>query len=170
MYLDPSNPFIEEYQILAMACDRPILMSESTSMWKSIQKLISNDLLRLSNGRFVPNFVKALDVLRNFSIRGIGVSVNIIYAGNIIGERQMPQALEELHDGAVYFLSGRRYQVHKLHLDDYNQIERLASQPGTRVHYAELISLPNDYPYYTRAVVDKWPSILQLWTKNKYMD
>jgi DEAD/DEAH box helicase domain-containing protein len=161
IYTDPTNSFIEEYQVLAMACDRAILMSESTPIWKSIQKLISNDLLRLSNGRFVPNYVKALDVLRNFSIRGIGGSVSIVYAGNIIGERQIPQALEELHEGAVYFLSGRRYHVHKLHLDDRNQTERLAVRRGTLAPYAELISLPNDYPYYTRAIVDKWPTILQ---------
>jgi DEAD/DEAH box helicase domain-containing protein len=161
IYTDPTNSFIEEYQVLAMACDRAILMSESTPIWKTIQKLISNDLLRLSNGKFVPNYVKALDVLRNFSIRGIGGSVSIVYAGNIIGERQMPQALEELHEGAVYFLSGRRYHVHKLHLDDRNQTERLTVRRGTLAPYAELISLPNDYPYYTRAIVDKWPTILQ---------
>ena len=28
-YTDPSNPFVEEYQVLAMACDKPISMSES---------------------------------------------------------------------------------------------------------------------------------------------
>ncbi|MGC2385958.1 MAG: DEAD/DEAH box helicase, partial [Nitrososphaeraceae archaeon] len=145
VYTDPTNSFVEEYQVLAMACDRPILMSESTPMWNSIQKLISNDLLRLSNGKFVPNYVKALDVLRNFSIRGIGASVSIIYVGHIIGERQMPQALEELHDGAVYFLSGRRYQVHKLHLDDQNHPERRAIRHETHAPYAELISLPSDY-------------------------
>jgi DEAD/DEAH box helicase domain-containing protein len=161
VYTDPTNSFVEEYQVLAMACDRPILMSESTPMWNSIQKLISNDLLRLSNGKFVPNYVKALDVLRNFSIRGIGASVSIIYVGRIIGERQMPQALEELHDGAVYFLSGRRYQVYKLHLDDQNHTERRAIRHETHAPYAELISLPSDYPYYTRAVVDEWPTILQ---------
>ena len=77
-----------------MACDRPILMSESTPCGIVFKKLISNDLLRLSNGKFMPNYVKALDVLRNFSIRGIGASVSIIYVGHIIGERQMPQKLE----------------------------------------------------------------------------
>ena len=31
----------------------------------------------------MPNYVKALDVLRNFSIRGIGASVSIIYVGHM---------------------------------------------------------------------------------------
>jgi ATP-dependent helicase YprA (DUF1998 family) len=159
--MDPTNSFVEEHHVLAMASDRPILMSESTPMWNSFEKLISNDVLRLSNGKFVPNYVKALDVLRNFSIRGIGASVSIMYIGHIIGERQMPQAREKLHNGAVYFLSGRRYQVYKLHLDDQNHTERGAIRRETHTSYAELISLPGDYPYYARAVVVEWPTILQ---------
>jgi DEAD/DEAH box helicase domain-containing protein len=81
--------------------------------------------------------------------------------GHIIGERQMPQALEKLHDGAVYFLSGQRYQIYKLHLDDQNHTERGAIRREAHSPYAELISLPGDYPYYTRAVVVEWPTILQ---------
>jgi DEAD/DEAH box helicase domain-containing protein len=160
VYTDPTNPFVEEYQVLAMACDRPILMSESSPIWNSIQNLISNDLLQLSNGKFVPNYTKALDLLKNFSIRGIGSTVSITHNGKLIGERQMPQAIEELHDNAIYFLAGRRYQVQKLHFDDKNQKERqkVRHQTGS---YAELNPLPNGYPYYTKAIVDEWPTILQ---------
>ena len=161
VYTDPTNPFVEEYQVLAMACDRPILMSESSPIWNSIQNLISNDLLQLSNGKFVPNYTKALDLLRNFSIRGIGSTVSITHNGKLIGERQMPQAIEELHDNAIYFLAGRRYQVQKLHFDDKNQKERQKVRQKTGSNYAELNPLPNDYPYYTRAIVDEWPTILQ---------
>ena len=107
-YTDPTNPFVEEYQVLAMACDRPISVYESSHMWNTIQKLISNGLIQLSNGKFMPNFKKAMDVLRNFSIRGIGTSVDIIYNGKLVGERQMPQAIEELHDNAIYFLGWKK--------------------------------------------------------------
>lgn len=161
VYTDPTNPFVEEYQVLAMACDRPILVSESFPIWNTIQNLISNDLLQLSNGKFVPNYTKALDLLRNFSIRGIGPTVSITHNGKLIGERQMPQAIEELHDNAIYFLAGRRYQVQKLHFDDKNQNERQKVLPKTGNNYAELNPLPNDYPYYTKAIVDEWPTILQ---------
>src|ERR687898_1446101 len=87
VYTDPTNSFVEEYQVLAMACDKPILISESSPTWNSIQKLISNDLIRLSNGKFVPNYVKAMDVLGGFSIRGIGTTVTITHNGKLIGER-----------------------------------------------------------------------------------
>ena len=161
VYTDPSNPFVEENQVLAMACDKPISMSESTPIWDCIQKLISNDLIRLSNGKFVPNYVKAMDVLRGFSIRGIGTTVHIIYHGKLIGERQMPQAIEELHDSAIYFLSGKRYQVRKLHFDNKHESGRRIAGPNTNTPYAELESLPVNYPYYTKAIVDEWPTILK---------
>jgi DEAD/DEAH box helicase domain-containing protein len=156
-YTDPTNEFVEEYQVLAMACDRPISLSESFSIWNTIQKLVSKDLLQLSNGTFMPNFTKAMNVLRDFSIRGIGTSIDIIHNGKLIGERQVPQAIEELHDNAIYFLAGRRYQVQKLHFLNKNQKERRRQQP---VAYADLNHIPNDYPYYTKAIVDEWPTIL----------
>ena len=161
VYTDPTNSFVEEYQVLAMACDKPILISESSSMWNSIQKLISNDLLHLSNGKFVPNYVKAFAVLRDFSIRGIGATVSIIHNGRLIGERQMPQAIEELHDSAIYFLSGKRYQVYRLHLYNKNQTEQKVVRENNGASYAELNPLPSDYPYYTKAIVDEWPTILK---------
>jgi DEAD/DEAH box helicase domain-containing protein len=167
VYTDPTNSFVEEYQVLAMACDKPILIAESSSMWNSIQKLISNDLLHLSNGKFVPNYVKALAMLRNFSIRGIGATVSIIHNGRLIGERQMPQAIEELHDSAIYFLSGKRYQVYRLHLYNKNQTEQKVVRQINSASYAELNLLPSDYPYYTKAIVDEWPTILETYDQKQ---
>ena len=161
VYTDPSNPFVEENQVLAMACDKPISMSESTPIWDCIQKLISSDLIRLLNGKFAPNYIKAMDVLRSFSIRGIGTTVHIIYNGKLIGERQMPQAIEELHDSAIYFLSGKRYQVRKLHFDSKHEAGQRIVGQNTNTPYAELESLPVNYPYYTKAIVDEWPTILK---------
>lgn len=167
VYTDPTNSFVEEYQVLAMACDKPILIAESSSMWNSIQKLISNGLLHLSNGKFVPNYVKALAILRDFSIRGIGATVSIIHNGRLIGERQMPQAIEELHDSAIYFLSGKRYQVYRLHLYNKNQTEQKVVRQNNSASYAELNLLPSDYPYYTKAIVDEWPTILETYDQKQ---
>jgi DEAD/DEAH box helicase domain-containing protein len=62
----------------------------------------------------------------------------------------MPQALEELPDNAIYFLSGKRYRVKKLHFDPKKE----------RRSYAELIRIADDYPYYTKSVVDEMPTVL----------
>ena len=152
-YTDPSNPFVEEHQVLAMACDRPILMTESSTIVNIIQRLTSKGLLHMSNGKFLPNFDKAMSVLRDFSIRGIGTGTDILFNGKLIGERSLPQALEELHDNAIYFLSGKRYQVKKLHFDPKKE----------RRSYAELTRIPDDYPYYTKSIVDESPNVLSIY-------
>src|SRR6476659_312536 len=161
-YTDPGNPFVMEYQVLAMACDKPISMSEPPSIISILHKLISKDLIELSNGKFVPNYKKAMEVLREFSIRGIGSKVGITYSGKLIGERQMPQAIEELHDHAIYFLAGRRYLVQKLYFSDNNQDSKIRLGKHLQVHYEDLKSIPYDYPYYTKAIVNEFPTILEI--------
>jgi DEAD/DEAH box helicase domain-containing protein len=154
-YTDPSNPIVEEYQVLAMACDRPLSTVESYPVWNTVQKLVSKRLLKVVNKTFVPDFKKASELLRDYSIRGIGSTVDILFNEKIVGERSLPQALEELHENAVYFLSGRRYQVKKLHFEKKGQ------------PYAEIMYIPKDYPYYTKAIIDEWPSILEIYERKK---
>lgn len=166
-YTDPSNPFVEEYQVLAMACDKPISMLESHSIISILHQLISKDLIKLSNGKFVPNYKKAMEVLREFSIRGIGSKVGIIYRGTLIGDRQMPPAIEELHDNAIYFLAGRRYLVQKLHFSNSEQDSKIQLWDQLSVPYAELKSIPYDYPYYTKAIVNEFPTIIEIHDQKK---
>ncbi|MGA8080230.1 MAG: DEAD/DEAH box helicase [Candidatus Nitrosopolaris sp.] len=167
VYTDPSNPFVQEYQILAMTCDKPISKSElfalnnsDTNVNNTIQKLAAKNLIRRSSDEkfLVPNFKKAYEILNDYSIRGIGNTVDILFNGKVVGGRSLPQAIEELHENAIYFLSGKRYQVKKLHYDVKD-----AKQP----YYAELISIPTDYPYYTRAMVGEWPNIIQIYEQKK---
>ena len=164
VYTDPSNPFVQEYQILAMTCDKPISKSElyinnnnsNTNMNNTIQKLVAESLIRLSSDEkmYVPNFKKAYEKLNEYSIRGIGNTVDILFNKKVVGERSLPQAIEELHENAIYFLSGKRYQVKNLHYD---------AQHTDQPYYAELISIPTDYPYYTRAMVGEWPNIIEIY-------
>ncbi len=149
-YTDPENPFVKEYQVLAMACDRPIAISESKGVWDTIQKLVKDGSLAAERERFVPNFKKAMEILSNYSIRGIGSKVDIKIGNRIAGDRALPQALEELHQDAIYFLAGRRYRVKTLHYEK--------NEPK----YAELEQIPSDYPYYTKALTDEWPSIIEV--------
>jgi DEAD/DEAH box helicase domain-containing protein len=167
LYTDPSNPFVQEYQILAMTCDKPISESElytlntnNTNMNNTIEKLVAKNLIKSSSDKkfLVPNFKKAYDMLNGYNIRGIGNTVDIIFNAKVVGGRSLPQAIEELHENAIYFLSGKRYQVKKLHYKVND-----ASQP----YYAELVSIPSDYPYYTRAMVGEWPNVIQIYEQKK---
>ena len=150
-YTDPTNPFVQEHQVLAMTCDRPIMKAESLPLLEILQKLVSKGVVKVVRERFVPELRYAMKMLDQYNIRGIGGSVNIKFNNKIIGDRTLPQALEELHQDAVYFLGGRRYKVRQLHFER-------GSPP-----YADLALIPHDYPYYTRALTDEWPSILQIY-------
>ena len=152
-YTDPTNPFVLEYQVLAMACDRPLSMVESKPVWDAVQKLVSKGSVKMVKERFVPDLREAMKILNEYSIRGIGTRVDIKFNKKIIGDRSLPQALEELHPNAIYFLAGRRYKVQESHFEQN-------SQP-----YAELAAIPADYPYYTKALTDEWPSILEIYER-----
>jgi DEAD/DEAH box helicase domain-containing protein len=91
-YTDPENPFVMEYQVLAMACDRAISMAESKPMWEVLQKLVSRGLMVHANNRFSADLRKAREYLKEYNIRGIGSSIDIKIAGRIAGDRSLPQA------------------------------------------------------------------------------
>ncbi|HEX6067714.1 MAG TPA: DEAD/DEAH box helicase, partial [Nitrososphaera sp.] len=154
-YTDPENPFVMEYQVLAMACDRAIAIAESKQVWDVLQKLVPKGLVMQERNGFKADLRKAREYLKEYSIRGIGSSVDLKLAGKIVGDRSLPQALEELHNDAVYFLAGRRYRVKELHFEKNRQ------------PFAELEPLPSDYPYYTKALTDEWPSILEVYERKK---
>ncbi len=148
-YIDPFNPIIMENQILAMCFDRPISKLESKNYLLTLRKLERKGLVIFSNGKYLPNREKQ-NILKNYSIRGIGNVVDILFNGKIIGNRNLPQALEELHDDAIYFLSGRRYKVKKLILDQ--ESER---------NFAEIDKIPINYPYYTKSIMEEYPEVIE---------
>lgn len=154
-YIDPLNPIIMENQILAMCYDRPISKYESKKYLELLCKLEEKELVKFSNGRYVPNLGQHL-ILKKYNIRGIGNDVNIVFNGKIIGNRNLPQALEELHDNAIYFLSGKRYKVQKLTIDD--NAER---------NFADIEAIPNDYPFYTKSIMEEFPEIIEIFEQKE---
>ncbi len=151
IYIDPKNPFVEEFQVLAMACDKPIAKHELSEHRDVIQKHLDVGNLVLVENRYVPNFDQIKSLLEDYSIRGIGKSIDIFLNGKKVGDRILPIALEELHPSAVYFLAGRRYRVKKL---GYPQ------NMSVKLEY-----LPKNYPYYTRALTEEWPTIETIFEK-----
>ena len=144
-YIDPKNPFVEEFQILAMACDKPISKHELKEHQEVIEWHLIKENLKEYNNRIIPNFDKINSMLNNYSIRGIGKSIDIFLNEKKVGDRILPIALEELHKDAIYFLAGIRYKVKEF---DY-----------PREKYAKLERIPRDYPYYTKSLTEEWPTI-----------
>lgn len=152
-YIDPKNPFVEEFQVIAMACDKPISKHELPEHKQVIDYHIKHENLKLYQNRIVPNYDKVRDMLNEYSIRGIGNSIDIFLNQRKVGERVLPIALEELHKDAIYFLAGMRYKVKEL---------KYPNKP-----YAKLERIPKDYPYYTKALTEEWPTIETVYEKRK---
>jgi len=152
-YIDPKNPFVEEFQVLAMACDKPISKHELKEHQKIIDYHLEQGNLVLQNNRIIPNFDKIGSMLNDYSIRGIGKSIDIFLNERKVGDRILPIALEELHKDAIYFLAGIRYRVKELGYPKKN--------------FAKIERIPKDYPYYTKALTEEWPTIETVYEKRK---
>ena len=150
-YIDPKNPFVEEFQILSMACDRPISKHELKEHKEVIEQHIVKGNLTMFKNRIIPNFDKINSMLNDYSIRGIGKSMDIFLEGKKVGDRVLPIALEELHKDAIYFLAGTRYKVKELKYPKEN--------------YAEIERIAKDYPYYTKSLTEEWPTIETIYEK-----
>ncbi len=153
-YIDPSNPVISRYQLLAAAIDQPIRPGEFPQFQETLDEMVKSNLLFKTDRGLVPDYAAARRTLRGYDIRGAGETVSIMFGDHKIGERSMPQALDELHPGAVYFLGGARYQSKSLVF--YRHEGR-----------AEVERLPASYPYYTRSLKEEWPSIRQVYFKKR---
>ena len=151
IYIDPKNPFVEEFQVIAMASDKPIAKHELREHASVIEKHVTDGTLVLHENRYVPNYEKVKTLLNEYSIRGIGKSIDIFFNDRKLGDRVLPIALEELHESAIYFLAGTRYKVKEFGYPEKN--------------YAKLERIPRDYPYYTKALTEEWPTIETIFEK-----
>ncbi len=142
-YIDPENPFVKEYQILAAACDKPLLYDELDH--DTVEYHITQNNLKRDGRLVYPNLKKIKPLLDEYSIRGIGQSVDIKLDDKKIGDRILPIALEELHKDAIYFLAGTKYRVQEF---DY-----------PKENVAQLIKMPKDHQYYTKALTEEWPTV-----------
>jgi len=145
-YVDPFNPVIADFHLLAASLDEPLKISEFVEYESNLERLQKSFLLKQIRDKLFPDYKEVRKLLQNRDIRGIGETVAIKLANKTIGERNMPLAMEELHKDAIYFLGGTRYRSKKFEFKGgagYTEVERISPS----------------YPYYTKALVDEWPDI-----------
>lgn len=148
-YIDPNNEVIADLHILAASFDKPIYLGEFPEYLENITRLERNGLLKTVDDRIIPEYKSALSVLKSLDIRGSGERVSIRFLGKKMGERSMPQAMEELHPEAIYFLGGNRYK---------SQSFQFTSGSG----HADIQKIPSNYPYYTKPLIHEWPTIVKV--------
>lgn len=160
-YIDSDNKYVKEVQILAMSMDKPLSKIEARLFPETVQVLLSRNLIQLEENSFVPT-TEGKELMKKYNLRGIGNSVDIYFNDKKIGERNLPQALDELYPNAIYFLSGMRYRVETSNFseNDYDGM----------VKYVKLISIPKNYPYYTKPIVEEYPEILEIYEEKKVFE
>ncbi|MFW9855026.1 MAG: DEAD/DEAH box helicase [Candidatus Thorarchaeota archaeon] len=111
VFFDPGNPEVQTHQLLCAALDLPINKDEFPLYQHVLQELVANRLLEKIGDTYLPTEAGTKQAHKH-SIRGITHQITIkIREGQTIGKRAQPQAMLELHPGAIYYAAGRRYQV-----------------------------------------------------------
>jgi DEAD/DEAH box helicase domain-containing protein len=151
-YVDPKNPVIAKFQLLASALDKPLRRIDYLGFEDTANNLEKEGFLIKRNNLLFPAYQKALALLKDYDIRGSGKFVSIYHGKRKIGERNLPQAIEELHPGAIYFLAGKRYKVTSLFL----------KSGGGK---ADVEPLPIKYPFYTKPLLEDWPIVEKIYEK-----
>ncbi len=148
--LDLSNEEIAKHQLLSMILDRPLSRREVEDWMKPLlAELEKEGLIRFSRGRWFAT-PRSRRVFYSQTIRGVGDQVEIVLRDDrLIGQRELPMAIRELHPEAVYLHGGRIYRVLELEL-------------SRKPFRAVVERLPDDYGVYTTPLYLSMPSDLQI--------
>jgi len=136
---DPDNEEVLKLHVLAYAIQVGRLREASLppSWRRAALKLESEGLLLLRGASYYPS-KEAWRLVRERGLRGVGPEVEIYRGDKLIGHRELPMALHDLHPEAVYLHGGEVYEVESLDL------RRLRAQ----------VKPVGDLPYYTRPLYE----------------
>ncbi len=137
---EPDNEEILRIHAVAMLLERVwVLPDRLPERWRRIfEKLVKEGLARRRGRYIVADRREAYRLFKEHSsIRGAGPQVQIVDegTGRVIGSRELPLALYDLHPDAVYLHGGRVYRVLSL---DPRRLE------------ARVARIADDHPFYTR--------------------
>lgn len=122
-YVEPNNELIAYHQVIAMLLDKSLTLEEFVEHETLLTDLIRRKIIvKTKKGVEIIDRRSLYQEMEGFSIRGIGNSVRIIHQQKTLGDRVLPIALKELHEGAIYLHGGRTYKVQK-----YDQKTRYAN-------------------------------------------
>lgn len=140
-HIDVTNPDIEDIHTVAAALDRPLEGDEIKARIESTARCRTAGLLQPADRALRATELGERKV-KYHSVRGIEKSVKIRMGGKTIGDRVLPMALSELHEGAIYMLGGDLYRVARL---DY-----------PRPMSATVVAMPRNARERTRALGSGW--------------
>ncbi len=125
--LERENEDVARAHLLAMAADMPIRPDElSPFELRMAEELLAGGLLEY-RGAYLGITRRGREELRWMNLRGVGHVVKIRdLDGDIVGHRELPLALFELHPNAIYLHGGRTYVAVSLDLERMEALVRRA--------------------------------------------
>jgi len=147
------NEEVAKIHMLAMARDKPYSLEELSHFERRIaETLLADGFLALRRRTLRITRKGARFLSERQSLRGVGEVIKIVTrSGRVIGYREMPMALKELHPGAVYLHGGRPY----ISLD--LTTKRAIVEP-----------LPRDYPFITKPLFYSDPKEIEMYAEKRY--
>ncbi|OIO23364.1 hypothetical protein AUJ13_03640 [Candidatus Micrarchaeota archaeon CG1_02_49_24] len=117
-YLNPTNEEIATAHLLAMMKDYPLTIDELNDEPQAqtlLEKLVGQKLALNFRKVYIPTS-RGNELLRGLGLRSVGRRVDIFEGDRQIGFREMPMAINELFEGALYLHAGETYRVESLDL------------------------------------------------------
>lgn len=113
--LERENDDVASLHILAMAADSPIKEGELSGYMLSVLRWLHEEGYLTRTGKFYRVTEKGRRMLEDLSLRGSPQVVKIKASdGRVLGQRELPLALYELHPEAIYMHGGATYLVKSL--------------------------------------------------------
>ncbi len=113
-YIEKLNEELMKYQLLSMCIEKPLNIREVRKEWFSaIDYLLNYGYIDRIDSKLVSS---RLDLFKDYSIRGIGDKVKMIYRGEVIGDRTLPVAIKELFPGSIVIHGETKYRCVSLDL------------------------------------------------------
>ncbi len=115
---EPKNEEILRVHVLARVAEARRLRRSALSQEEEAQipYLVSEELVE-ERGPWLIVTRRGWALLRERGLRGAGPEVAIFCAGEQIGRRELPEALHDLHPGAIYLHQRKAYEVELLDLE-----------------------------------------------------
>ncbi len=117
-YIEPNNPEVAKLHLVALALQRGVLRRGSLpkELEASVAWAEQRGLLKARGDLLAPEWRSAREFISSIGLRSAGPMVKIVLNNKVIGEREMPMALYDLHPGALYYHAGAPLLSSKLDL------------------------------------------------------
>ncbi len=141
-YANPENEEVLKYHVLAMASELMLKEGEEREM---VDLLLKEGLLKKLGPFYAPT-PKGRLLARTLNLRGIGERISIFNEdGALLGSRELPVAMRELYEGALYFINSKPYFSLKLDLKGRKAI----------------VSKADDVDYYTTPLSERSAEVIE---------